>query len=689
MMFKKNRKKKEKETNMWKNKTDKNETYGDKDKRRISQRRIKDWAIMCVSMSIIINLIIESLARQGIFKGFVFMFQHPTVFFYNALIIFACLSVSILFRHRTFFMVLVGSIWIALGVVNGIILSNRMTPFTTHDIMELKDGLSIATNYLSKLQMIEIGVAVVLVVVGIVLLWKKAPKTENKPKYRIVLPIVIVIGIFMGSATVLGVKANVLDSYFPNLAYGYRDNGFCYCFVATWLDKGVGKPAEYSSDSIKNIFTKEEKETIGINAVKQQGKKRNAPNIIFLQLESFIDPTIVNDIKLNKDAIPYYRSLMKNYSSGKIQVPSVGAGTANTEFEVMTGMSVKFFGPGEYPYKTVLGDTSCESIPYNLRTLGYKTHAIHNHRGAFYNRNSVLGNLGFETFTCLEYMSSVSKTPKNWARDEILTSQIMDALKSSKGKDYIYTISVQGHGKYPTSELLKTPEIKVTSAPSEELKWSWEYYVNQLKEMDDFVKNLLETLKKFKEDTVVVMYGDHLPALDNLTENNIRKGRNTYQTDYVIWSNFNFKKKDKDLYAYQIAPYLLDRLEIHNGTLVTYQQNHQNDKNYRENLKALQYDLLYGKRFIYSGKQPFQPISIKMGVKDIKVDKVVKIGNKYYIKGRNFTEYSKINLDGEILDTVYLGPTILGVKEDVMPEDAARMKVSQVEKNKEILSTSE
>lgn len=133
----------------------------------------------------------------------------------------------------------------------------------------------------------------------------------------------------------------------------------------------------------------------------------------------------------------------------------------------------------------------------------------------------------------------------------------------------------------------------------------------------------------------------------------------------------------------------MDRLEIHNGTLVTYQQNHQNDKNYRENLKALQYDLLYGKRFIYSGKQPFQPISIKMGVKDIKVDKVVKIGNKYYIKGRNFTEYSKINLDGEILDTVYLGPTILGVKEDVMPEDAARMKVSQVEKNKEILSTSE
>ena len=81
--------------------------------------------------------------------------------------------------------------------------------------------------------------------------------------------------------------------------------------------------------------------------------------------------------------------------------------------------------------------------------------------------------------------------------------------------------------------------------------------------------------------------------------------------------------------------------------------------------------------------------SNKMGVKDIKVTDVVKIGENYYIKGENFTEFSKVSLDGKILKTVYLGPTILALKEDVDPEDASRMKVSQVEKNKEILSTTE
>ena len=78
-----------------------------------------------------------------------------------------------------------------------------------------------------------------------------------------------------------------------------------------------------------------------------------------------------------------------------------------------------------------------------------------------------------------------------------------------------------------------------------------------------------------------------------------------------------------------------------------------------------------------------------MGVKDIKINEVVQIGEDYYIKGENFTEFSKISLDGEILKTVYLGPTILALKEDVDPEDVSRMKVSQVEKNKEILSTTE
>ena len=295
--------------------------------------------------------------------------------------------------------------------------------------------------------------------------------------------------------------------------------------------------------------------------------------------------------------------------------------------------------------------------------------------------------MGFDTFTSLEYMNNVMKTPKNWAKDALLTEQIVDALDSTEGTDYIYTISVQGHGKYPTEQVIENPSVTVTKADSEEQRWTYEYYANQVYEMDLFVKELTDTLASYDEDVVLIMYGDHLPALD-MEESDMKSG-SLYKTQYIIWNNFGMEKQDKDINAYELTSDVLSRLDISVGMMNKYQQNHKSDKNYLANLEALSYDMLYGKQYIYGGKNPYEPTKLKMGVKDIRIDEVVKIGENYYIKGQNFTEYSKISIDGEILKTVYLGPTILALKEEVDPADVSRMKISQVEKNKEVLSTTE
>ena len=205
--------------------------------------------------------------------------------------------------------------------------------------------------------------------------------------------------------------------------------------------------------------------------------------------------------------------------------------------------------------------------------------------------------------------------------------------------------------------------------------------------MDLFVKELTDTLASYDEDVVLIMYGDHLPALD-MEESDMKSG-SLYKTQYIIWNNFGMEKQDKDINAYELTSDVLSRLDISVGMMNKYQQNHKSDKNYLANLEALSYDMLYGKQYIYGGKNPYEPTKLKMGVKDIRIDEVVKIGENYYIKGQNFTEYSKISLDGELLKTVYLGPTILALKEEVDPADVSRMKISQVEKNKEVLSTTE
>ena len=489
-------------------------------------------------------------------------------------------------------------------------------------------------------------------------------------------------------ATSFMVKIGKVETFFGNLAYAYRDYGVVYCFINTWLNTGISKPSGYNEKNIKGIFNEDELGEDGVMLLEEKDEDEKYPNILFLQLESFIDPSTVEYLKLSGDACPNFRALAEQYSSGKLTVPACGAGTANVEFEVLTGLSVKFFGPGEYPYKAVLKDKPAESLAFDLKSLGYSSHAIHNHRAVFYNRNTVFANIGFDTFTSIEYMNNVVKTPKNWAKDRVLTECITDALKSTESRDMIYTISVQGHGKYPTEQVLQNPAIEVVEAPSEELKWKWEYYVNQVYEMDQFIKELTDTLAEYEEPVILVMYGDHIPAIE--VEEQDLKNHNLYGTEYIMWSNYGMEKDDEDLHAYQLAAHVMDRIGMEVGTTFTYQLSHRNSETYLKDLKALGYDMLYGKNYIYGGTNPFEASDLKMGVNTIKITDVVKIGEKYYIKGENFNQYSKVTLDGKELSTIYLGKNVLGLLEDVDPEDAPNMKVSQIEtKSNEILSTTE
>lgn len=641
--------------------------------------------------ALLLNLVIETLGRMpttSVWGGFQFLIDEPIVFLYNTLIIFATLVIASVFKRRLFVFTIVSLFWLVIGIVNGVILTQRMTPFTVKDLSILDDGITIVSNYMSTFQIVMAAIGVAVAIGLLVLLFIKGPKKKERVKWkRNLIGVLLVLAVTFGATSIM-IKTGKIETFFGNLAYAYRDYGVVYCFTNTWLNTGISKPDNYSQDRMLDIFSDEELGDDNAMLLTQKDEDEEHPNIIFLQLESFIDPSNITSIETSKEACPNFRNLVNNYPSGQLTVPACGAGTANVEFEVMTGISAKFFGPGEYPYKSVLKEKTMETLGYDLKSLGYSTHAIHNHRAVFYNRNTVFANMGLDTFTSIEYMSDVEKTPKNWAKDNILTESMLDALNSTESRDMIYTISVQGHGKYPSEQVIQNPEITVTSAPSEELKWKFEYYVNQVHEMDNFIGQLTEALSNYDEPVVLVMYGDHIPAI-NMTEDDLAS-RNLYGTEYVIWSNFGLDGDDEDMYSYQLAAHVTEMLDMQVGTVFTYQQNHKNSETYLEDLKAIGYDILYGKYYLYGGKNPFEPTDMKMGVKDITIDEVVKIGDKYYIKGKNFTEYSKVTLDGKTLKTIYLGSNILGLLEDVDPDDAANMKVSQIEtKSNEILSTTE
>lgn len=634
-----------------------------------------------------IYLYIEEFARltTSPVEGFRWAFSHPVIFLYNTLIIFATITIALLFKRRRFVWLMVSVVWLALGTANGVILMNRMTPFTLYDLTNFTDGLTIATTYFSKLQITLFLVALGLGAAAIVLIFIRSEKWQNI-SYKKSLAVILVSVAAAAGATIGLQNTGAISSFFGNLNYAYRDFGMPYCFISTSVSAGISRPKGYSDELIAGILkdkTQKGEDTL----LEEKEDSTEHPNIIVLQMESFTVAQDYANIEVSKDPTPVFNELYDNYTSGSFVVPACGAGTANTEFEVLTGISAKFFGPGEYPYKGKLRENVLESMAYVTRSHGYNTAALHDHRALFYNRNEVYANLGFNTFTSVEYMNNVSFTPTNWCKDKVLTGEIMDIMESTEERDFLHVISVEGHGSYPTEKVFKKPYTEVT-AEDEETKWKYEYYLNECHEMDTFIGDLIEAIEQSGEPTVMIIYGDHIPALDVKEEN--YKQKDLYTTRYVIWDNIGLPKEDRDIHSYEGGAMLLTDAGLgHEGIIFDYQQSNdpEEDTTYLSDQEALAYDMLYGKQYAYGGKEPYEPVAMKMGHKNIKIKDLVKIGDRYYIRGDNFTERSIISMDGKQLSTVYLSPTLLALNESIDPQDVDKLEVSQVDKSKETILT--
>ncbi|QDW75167.1 LTA synthase family protein [Lachnospiraceae bacterium KGMB03038] len=602
-------------------------------------------------LACVINFAIEAISRHSVFEAWNYMTETPVVFLYNAFMIFVTFSVVYLFRRRVFARIIVSVLWLILGVANGYMLLKRVTPFNAQDLKAATEGLSLINNYFNGFEVVVLIVGIVAVVIWVISMWRRGGQYTGK-MHRVLAVAGIGFWAFVYSiAANAAVENRVVSTYFGNIAFAYEDYGLPYCFMASLFNTGISEPNDYSEETIAQISNNGE-----ITKNESEQSAEELPNILFVQLESFFDVDEAEFFTTSKDACPNLHKMFEEYSSGYFKVPSVGAGTANTEFEVLTGMNLRYFGPGEYPYKTILKETPCESAATALSSLGLGTHALHNNGGNFYSRARVFNNMGFDSFTSKEFMNILQLTENGWAKDDILVDHILDAMDSTEQKDFVFTISVQGHGDYPEEKKIENPEITVEGIEDEALKNKWEYYVNQVYEMDQFAGNLIKAIEERGEPTVVVFYGDHLPTMGLKAED--LKSRYLYNTNYVIWDNIGLEKEDRNIPSYQIMADVFDRLGIHSGTVFNYHQERRQTKNYLADLEVLQYDILYGEQYVYDGEPPITEGHMVMGVRDVTLTDIVPhLEEGYSLYGENFTAYTRVYVNGEEQEKDFLNNT--------------------------------
>ncbi len=640
---------------------------------------------MHIPLSMAIIFLMEWLSRHSFTEAWGFVVDHTGPFLFNSYCVFVVLSIAFLSKRRAWWRTLVSLFFIVLGIINCIILLNRVSPFGYTDLYMVSDLMTMQdSNYFSAEEATIVVIATVIVTILMIIFLIKGPKKENcKPFWKRLVLVVLLFASLYPTSVYLR-NEGILTTYFGNLSQGYLDYGYLYGFSTSVLDRGMSRPFGYSRDKIDSILEKDQAyidsisqdsytvtadngSTDGNLTVTEIDTGDSMPNIVVILLESFYDVSECEYLETSEDPIPYIHYLEENYSTGHCTVPVVGAGTCNTEFEVLTGLSCSFFGPGEYPQKTVLKETDCESYADVLGELGYGTHVVHNNGGNFYSRANAFSMMGFDTFTCKELLDITDYTPLgNWPTDDILIDGTLDAMDSTEGSDFVYTITVEGHGSYPTYEVEEDPAITVNAVgKTAEENYAWEYYVNRIYNVDDFVKQYIEALDARGEDTLVIMFGDHLPTM-GLTDDEVATG-DLYQTKYFTWNNFGMEKIDEDLASYQLVSEFLNRLGIHNGNINAYHQTQMaagveyGTSDYMSDLKMLQYDILYGDRYVYEDGTEYGPSDLQMGINEVTIDSAYFFNGKLHIYGDNFTKWSRVYVNGEKVSTTYESGQVLTI----------------------------
>ena len=352
---------------------------------------------------------------------------------------------------------------------------------------------------------------------------------------------------YLQSQPILSTGKN--GGFFWNLTSSYEKYGY---FLATYIYENyqkVEKPEGYSAEAVEQLMTEliqKQTERSG-----QNDSTGQLPNIIAIMNESFTDFASVGGIQTSKQLLPFIDSLQENTVKGNLYVPVFGGGTANTEFEFLTGSTMQFLPTGSTPYQAYV-KRELPSLASYLKQYGYETLACHFASGSNWNRDQVYPLLGFDTFltdTDVGELEEIHGYPSDQADYEEVCRQY-EAWKDSGISEHFFcfNVTIQNHGGYLSGYRSEDAPQYNGGQTSDDV----EEYLSLLRESDRAFEQLVNYFEQEEEPTVILMFGDHWPRLNNAfinsmanqadTENELEKNQNKYVTPFVIWANYNIEE---------------------------------------------------------------------------------------------------------------------------------------------------
>ncbi len=454
----------------------------------------------------------------------------------------------------------------------------RDRPIMIWDVLAVRTAMTVSGNYTFVIshQMIQAAKAVIG---ANIILWFFPVHVKGLKKRLIFgLPCVGTAMVF-----IFGFFFSIIPTYRLGINMWavndtYESYGYILSTALSFRYMVKRPPAEYSHGRLERIYEE-------ISAKAEQEQQTDAAeienddilsydvttqpvNLICIMNESLSDLRVDGDFSTNQEYFPFINSLTENTIKGNLCMPVFGSMTSNSEFEFLTGDSVAMLPSNSIAYQFNVKPDAWTMVS-TMKDQGYRTVAMHPYPGENWNRNTCYSNMDFDEFLDGEYFAD-SEQIRYYTSDQgdfEKLIQVVEEKEDPQEKLFLFNVTMQNHGGYDVT----FDEFDQTVWLTGDMEGKYpkaDQYLSLVKRSDDAFAYLLDYFSHSDEPTMIVMFGDHQPSVEDeffdeiygipSDEVSVEKRLMWYETPFIIWTNYEQPSKDMgNLGAVYLSSYVL------------------------------------------------------------------------------------------------------------------------------------
>lgn len=350
-----------------------------------------------------------------------------------------------------------------------------------------------------------------------------------------------------GSGTYKWAKDNGYEPQLWNAIGDAQANNPATTFLSLSKVKAMNKPDNYSQKTMQSLAKKYAQEAQAINQTRSGDLTDNT--VIMILSETFSDPTRVPGVSFSLDPVPNIRNIKNTTTSGLMLSPGYGGGTANIEYQALTGLNLANFNDSLIvPYQQLVPN---QNNPYSFNQIWMEKYgknastAVHPFQQSMYLRNINYRKFGFsylytlDSKIPLEHTGCIDRSP--YVSDSEAYQSILDVLnkqQDSKSSQFLQLITMQNHMPYADYyDNNEFSDVNISEDLSDGERWNINAYTKGINWTDQETANFLNQLDQIDKPITVIFYGDHLPGIYDTADMDKNNKTVLHETDYFIWSN--------------------------------------------------------------------------------------------------------------------------------------------------------